>query len=434
MKIQRKYFMKILFASIIIFLLMLSYKSYGLEALTSEDGLDCTSASDDNLDNQYGGCAMRTYNMTTDGLDYVTSEAAYAAAVAYQSTLNAAYPDYYSSAIGTSSVDFYGQCWDSSKLGQWLVRVYDECNPSSDPHYYVVRAFFYKLPTVPCEQECYVIWKGVKNSSGDWLYAVVVTTQGNVMHYGSRQDAEDCLNGLISGCTIYENPLADYELNNADPETCNNTCDIAGDLDISPSTPSTDPIESSPPTEEKGTEGEPGETGDTDNELLIKIANNTSEIANNTDGLESGLTNLERELKKANSTLDTIANKGDTTNVDTPLTVSQQNAIDNLNNQETMTTEQAEDYAFTESDYGQETTIGSFLDTMKSQNPINGFLSKISVTASDPVCSVNETINFFGHDTDIEFSLCEYEDMLDIMGIIVLLTSAITFCFIVFKL
>jgi hypothetical protein len=282
-----------------------------------------------------------------------------------------------------------------------------------------------------CTNECYVIWKGVKDSSDNWLYTVVVTTEGRVMHYGDPTSATDCLNGDIAGCTIYENYLAQVELDQADPETCDNTCDVSTDLGVSPSSPGSGEEEITPPEEEKGTQGQDAEVGDTDTELLEKITDNTSEIADNTDGLEEGLTELERQLIEANNHLEDIANNYNSggTSLGTPTSNDRDRA--NALNSATETTD-LEDYEFTSADAPETSTIGTLLDSISAQNPINDFLDNIQVTYSNPVCSVENDFTFMEQNFEFDIDLCDYEDTLDIMGDILFMIAVIMFIIIIF--
>jgi archaellum component FlaC len=283
-----------------------------------------------------------------------------------------------------------------------------------------------------CSQQCYAIWKGYKNNSGEWLYVKVVTTGGDVLSFGDPQEAVDCMTGATVGCTLVENDLVEYDLQNSNPETCDNACGIAEDLDLATST-SGDFQETEFQEPEKGTEGQESDQYDTDSETYDKIANNTSEIANNTDGLEDGLTDITNQLIEANKTLDEIANKPIASLDIGKLTAEEQANIDSVG--EMSEDIDPEDYEYTEGSEGdieEETSIGDFLDTVLNDNPLGDWLDNISITSSNPACSIEDSYEVYGTTIDVDISLCEWETQLELMGNILYALAVLVFIMIIF--
>lgn len=364
---------------------------------------------------------------------YTTAAEAEAAAAAIISTLETAYPSYTSSGYGSYDGLTLETGFGVNRTiwGGYQANV-NNCNMKE------MRLFLYIKSSwvdedqdcisdeTACEDECYFVWQGWKNSTGDWLYVKVVTTGGRTLHYGDMQDAIDCINGTISGCEFYENPLIEYELDNADTEICDNMCDIATNLDLEHSSIAGNEQTIDLPESEKGTAGQAQEGGDTDSELLGKIADNTSETANNTDGLEDGLTSIERQLIIANTKLDEMNNKS---SIDQPSTNDIERATNLIGATEDL---DPEDFEFTEEDVEEDGALSDLLDNLVSNNPVQDYLDNISLTTSDPACSIEDEYEVFGTTIDVEISLCDYEDEIELTGTILYVLAVIIFIYIIF--
>jgi len=392
----------------------------------------------------------RTVNVVVVG-HYDTQAEASAAADQSLAALKIQYPNYSAAAINESAY---------SSLTGVLTNVWGAYRAAvtrcaTTGRYAEYRMFYYRLPSWidlnadcelddadDCQNQFYQILEEVRDDADALLYARVQLSTGGVVNYGNPNALNNCLINNLE-CTAVQNSAIDIN-----PETGEGPFNINNDMcgleaDLSPlaeSTPGANESETpTAPSGEKGTTGEEGEAGDTDSELLGKIANNTGAIENNTDGLQATADSIEAQLKNINNTL---LNQGKAEKTELPggiviyetpssTVITNKQSIDNLSDDAQGA---LAGYAFTEDDLPEETTtLTSILNYIKNNNPISAFLSRINITSVDEECSISGSFNIGTTPIDIEFSLCEWEEYVDIMGAILYLCAAIYFILIIFK-
>lgn len=320
---------------------------------------------------------------------------------------------------------------------------YNTCcpNPDKEIHLYLYKqagwidnnndCIFDEESSEDCANQYYHINVDVRDSSNNLLYAETVNSLGGKQNYGDPSKIGECLRKEIGDCTVNY-----YNAVNINPETGEgdwnpgqNLCDVSDELGLPESQEGEITNTETQPSGEKGTQGQAGDVNDTQAQALDKIADNTMETANNTDGLQDTANGIESQLKLANDKLEKIANKSQEN--DTPTNESK-GKVDQLDGIVSDNEGDAGDYSYTQDDVDEPTAIGTILENIKDNNPITAFLSKVSITSADPACAINGEITFMSQPIEIEFSLCEWEVWIDFMGMIIYMLAVIYFIMLIF--
>jgi len=286
----------------------------------------------------------------------------------------------------------------------------------------------------------------VKDENGALQATLITTKTGSEYWIGNASYAEDCISGDNSEveCVIKRYfeigstswiPCASLPAAGTGSPTVNNT---QNEIDLYPNL--------SVKTEIEGVEsGENTEVGDTDSEIFTKINDNIVTTNDNLKVLGDKLAQVEANTRQGigssggGDTIVNVESEGNGVKVDngssTVAQLDQKFNDENYDLSEDFGSQNLNDYKYGSSDTEEvdQGTIAQMLDSFLARSPTSDFMEKISLTSSGPACDFNASFELFGKQIDLEFSFCDIEAYLELMGNLLFILCGISFIIIIFR-
>lgn len=404
----------------------------------------CSRNSSSSGSSAWSGCSYgaSTHYYVVQGY-YSTQAEALAAANAGLGTLIATYGTPTSSIVDQNTWPVDGLTASTMVWGSYRAAV-NYCGPSGTRRHFNWYYFFVKDTWIDTDNDCslddilngdcnstyYHVNLDVRNSSDDILYAETINSRGQTQSYGDPAKISECLRKEIGDCTVnYYNPVNyDVETGQGDWNPANQMCDIETDLGVSATSEGAPAQTETPPDVEKGTAGQAGDPSDTQAQALDKIADNTKETANNTDGLQDSANNIEAQLKLANDKLEQLNNSqgsGDpTTSVNAQSQIS--NTPDDASGSEST-------FGYDSGDLPEDGVISNVLQDVADASPIQAIKDQIDYTAVDPICEITGSFMLGATEVNYTFDFCSWEYILDMMGVVIFVFSVLYAFWILFR-
>lgn len=283
------------------------------------------------------------------------------------------------------------------------------------------------------------LMKVTDKTSGCLYFAKIMDENCNVSVLGDSSILNSALSGNVDvEIQSFSAPSRDtestcsmtspyYDCNNGFSETACSGIDMT--KDDNKNNAKTNEIEDGKYTQNEDLQdGVQSESGDTDSELLAKIVDNTGKFVVNQQNISDQITDIANKIQDKES-FENELNNNDLLNKMNADDAEAQAVIDNKSNiiQNADGSDYEEQSNFTEDDQ-YSTAINEKIEEISPDGKMSGLIDKYTDNALlqtfkntqidiiDPECNFNHQITMFGHDFDIEFDFCQFDDVLTTAG------------------